>query len=249
MNNKALVIIPARYGSTRFPGKPLAVLHSKPLIQWTYDAVKKSTLVNRVVVATDDINIYNAVSGFGGSVVMTSSKPRTGSDRCAEVAEKSEEDIIINLQADEILKGPEMIDDLINMFIEDTTIKMGTFKIEITDSEELKNKNVVKVVTDINDFALYFSRSPIPYIRDMVSDANSPIPSKTFYKHLGIYAYRKDFLLRFCTLPTTMLENLEKLEQLRAIEHGYSIKVRETGYESYRVDTPEDLKQIESKVI
>ncbi|MDD5434079.1 MAG: NTP transferase domain-containing protein, partial [Nitrospira sp.] len=120
MNNKALVIIPARYSSSRFPGKPLAMLHSKPLIQWTYDAVKKSGLVNRIVVATDDTNIYNSVSGFGGNVVMTSSNPRTGSDRCAEVAEKSEEDIIINLQADEILKGPEMVDDLINMLIEDT---------------------------------------------------------------------------------------------------------------------------------
>ncbi|MDD5434835.1 MAG: 3-deoxy-manno-octulosonate cytidylyltransferase, partial [Nitrospira sp.] len=127
-------------------------------------------------------------------------------------------------------------------------IKMGTLKIEINDPEELWDKNVVKVVTDNNEFALYFSRSPIPHIRDRASSDDS-IPARTFYKHLGIYAYRRDFLLRFCTLPTTRLENLEKLEQLRALEHGHSIKVKETGYESYRVDTPEDLKQIESKVI
>lgn len=247
MNNKALVIIPARYGSSRFPGKPLAALNSKPLIQWIYEAVNKSTLVNRVVVATDDINIYNAVAGFGGNVVITSSKPRTGSDRCAEVAEKSEEDIVINLQADEILSGHEMIDELVSMLIEDTAVGMGTLKKEINSSDELIDKNVVKVVTDINDFALYFSRSPIPHIRDKRADEDDSIPAGTFYKHLGIYAFRKDFLLQFSALPTTRLEDLEKLEQLRAIEHGFRIKVKETGYKSYRVDTPEDLKQIESK--
>lgn len=248
MNNKAIVIIPARYGSSRFPGKPLAVLHSKPLIQWTYEAVKRSTIVSKVIVATDDINIYNAVTGFGGEVVMTSSKPRTGSDRCAEAVQKSKEDIIINLQADEILTGPEMVDDLINMLVKDNSVKMGTLKIEISDPGELNDKNVVKVVTDTNDFALYFSRSPIPYIRDRESDKDDPVPAKTFYKHLGIYAYRRDFLMQFCTLPTTMLEDLEKLEQLRVIEHGFRIKVKETHYKSYRVDTQEDLKQIEKKV-
>ncbi|MBI5192107.1 MAG: 3-deoxy-manno-octulosonate cytidylyltransferase [Nitrospirae bacterium] len=254
MNNNAIVIIPARYGSTRFPGKPLALLHSKPLIQWTYEAVKKSAIVTKVIVATDDINIYNAVTGFGGNVIMTSSKPRTGSDRCAEAVEKSDEDIIINLQADEILTGPEMVDELINTLVEDNGIMMGTLKIEIKDPEELNDKNVVKVVTDVNDFALYFSRSPIPFIRDKSdykSDAKSdynenPVPAKTFYKHLGIYAYRRDFLMQFCTLPTTILEDLEKLEQLRALEHGFKIKVKETHYNSYRIDTQEDLKQIET---
>lgn len=248
MNNKSIVIIPARYGSSRFPGKPLALLHSKPLIQWTYEAVKQSTIVSKVIVATDDINIYNAVTGFGGEVVMTSSKPRTGSDRCAEAVQKSEEDIVVNLQADEILTGPEMVDDLINMLVKDNSVKMGTLKIEISDPGELNDKNVVKVVTDTNDFALYFSRSPIPYIRDRESDKDDPVPAKNFYKHLGIYAYRRDFLMQFCTLPTTMLEDLEKLEQLRAIEHGFRIKVKETHYKSYRVDTQEDLKQIEEKV-
>lgn len=248
MNNKAIVIIPARYGSSRFPGKPLALLHSKPLIQWTYEAVKRSTIVSKVIVATDDINIYNAVTGFGGEVVMTSSKPRTGSDRCAEAVQKSEEDIIVNLQADEILTGPEMVDDLINMLVKDNSVKMGTLKIEISDPEELNDKNVVKVVTDTNDFALYFSRSSIPYIRDRESEEDDHLPAKTFYKHLGIYAYRRDFLMQFCTLPTTMLEDLEKLEQLRVIEHGFRIKVKETHYKSYRVDTQEDLKQIEKKV-
>ncbi len=244
MNDKAAVIIPARYGSTRFPGKVLAPLHSKSLIQWTYEAAGKSGLISRVIVATDDQRIYEAVAGFGGDVTMTSSRARTGSDRCAEVAEGLEEDIIINLQADELLAGPEMINELIELLIEDSSVKMGSLKREIISPEEVWDRNVVKVVTDNNDYALYFSRSPIPYIRDRVFN-----PHKTFYKHLGIYAFRRQFLLLFSSIPTARLEELEKLEQLRALESGFKIKVKETRYESYRIDTPEDLKNIESKVL
>ena len=244
MTNKAAVIIPARYGSTRFPGKALVSIQSKPLIQWIYESAASSKIVNRVIIATDDMRIYEAVKGFGGDVIMTSSKLRTGSDRCAEIAQKLEEEIIINLQADEILNGSEMFDELINSMIKDPSVRMGTLKREITSPEELWDRNVVKVVTDNDDYAIYFSRSPIPYIRDRILSEKEGLPEKTFYKHLGIYVYRRDFLLLFSSLPTTRLEDLEKLEQLRAIESGYRIKVKETWHVSYRVDTPEDLLKI-----
>ena len=244
MINKAAVIIPARYGSTRFPGKALVSVQSKPLIQWIYEAAARSRLVNRVIVATDDMRIYKTVEGFGGEVTMTSSRPRTGSDRCAEIAEKLEEEIIINLQADELLNGSEMFDELILFMIKNQSVRMGTLKREIFYPEELWDRNVVKVVTDNDDNALYFSRSPIPYIRGRILSEKEGLPEKTFYKHLGIYSYRRDFLLLFSALPTTKLEDLEKLEQLRVIESGYRIKVKETGYVSYRVDTPEDLLKI-----
>lgn len=244
---KAAVIIPARYSSTRFPGKALISIGSKPLIQWIYDAAKMSANACNVVVATDEQKIYDTVMGFGGNVMMTSSGLRTGSDRCAEVAQQLHHEIIINLQADEILQGPEMIDDLIHMMKEDETIRMGSLKSEIISPDELMDRNVVKVVTDSNDYALYFSRSPIPHIRDR---RDTPVfPSKTYFKHLGIYAYRRDFLLEFASLPTTHLEELEKLEQLRALECGYRIKMKETLHQSFRIDTPEDLNKLEEGLI
>lgn len=247
--HKVAVIIPARYGSSRFPGKVLTPVQSRPLIQWVYEAAARSSLVNRVVVATDDTMIHDAVVGFGGEVMMTSARPRTGSDRCAEVAKKMAEEMIINLQADELLKGPEMLDELSSIMMEEPAVLMGTLKRELTSANELWDRNVVKVVTDHEDYALYFSRSPIPHIRDRVWNEEEGLPAKTFFKHLGIYAYRRDFLLLFSTLSTTRLEDLEKLEQLRAIESGFRIKVKETGHESYRIDTPEDLKYLEDKVL
>lgn len=247
--DKVAVIIPARYGSSRFPGKVLTPVQSRPLIQWVYEAAARSGLVNRVVVATDDTRIHDAVAGFGGEVMMTSARPRTGSDRCAEVAKKMAEEIIINLQADELLKGPEMLDEISSIMTENPAVLMGTLERELTSANELWDRNVVKVVTDHEDYALYFSRSPIPHIRDRVLSEEEGLPAKTFFKHLGIYAYKRDFLLLFSTLPTTRLEDLEKLEQLRAIESGFRIKVKETGHESYRIDTPEDLKYLEDKVL
>jgi len=247
--HKVAVIIPARYGSSRFPGKVLTPVQSRPLIQWVYEAAARSGLVNRVVVATDDTRIHDAVAGFGGEVMMSSARPRTGSDRCAEVAKKMAEEIIINLQADELLKGPEMLDEISSIMTENPAVLMGTLKRELTSANELWNRNVVKVVTDHEDYALYFSRSPIPHIRDRVLSEEEGLPAKTFFKHLGIYAYRRDFLLLFSALPTTRLEDLEKLEQLRAIESGFRIKVKETGHESYRIDTPEDLKYLEDKAL
>lgn len=245
MAAKAAVIIPARYGSTRFPGKPLVILNSRPLIQWVYEGINKSKSVSRVVIATDDERIYSAVLGFGGDVVKTSSGLRTGSDRCAEVSKDFEEDVIVNLQADEILKGPEMIDELVQIMSEDPSVLMGTLKKEIILPEELWDRNVVKVVSDKDDYAIYFSRSPIPYVRDRVFNNEERLPHKTFYKHLGIYAYRRDFLQLFSKLPASRLEDLEKLEQLRVLESGFKIKIKETGYESYRIDTPEDLINLE----
>ena len=247
--HKVAVIIPARYGSSRFPGKVLTPVQSRLLIQWVYEAAARSGLVNRVVVATDDTRIHDAVAGFGGEVMMSSARPRTGSDRCAEVAKKMAEEIIINLQADELLKGPEMLDEISSIMTENPAVLMGTLKRELTSANELWNRNVVKVVTDHEDYALYFSRSPIPHIRDRVLSEEEGLPAKTFFKHLGIYAYRRDFLLLFSALPTTRLEDLEKLEQLRAIESGFRIKVKETGHESYRIDTPEDLKYLEDKAL
>lgn len=247
--HKVAVIIPARYGSSRFPGKVLTPVQSRPLIQWVYEAAARSGLVNRVVVATDDTRIHDAVAGFGGEVMMTSARPRTGSDRCAEVAKKMAEEIIINLQADELLKGPEMLDEISSIMTENPAVLMGTLKRELTSANELWDRNVVKVVTDHEDYALYFSRSPIPHIRDRVLSEEEGLPAKTFFKHLGIYTYRRDFLLLFSALPTTRLEDLEKLEQLRAIESGFRIKVKETGHESYRIDIPEDLKYLEDKVL
>ncbi|MBI5039088.1 MAG: 3-deoxy-manno-octulosonate cytidylyltransferase [Nitrospirae bacterium] len=247
--HKVAVIIPARYGSSRFPGKVLTPVQSRPLIQWVYEAAARSGLVNRVVVATDDTRIHDAVAGFGGEVMMTSARLRTGSDRCAEVAKKMAEEIIINLQADELLKGPEMLDEISSIMTENPAVLMGTLKRELTSANELWDRNVVKVVTDHEDYALYFSRSPIPHIRDRVLSEEEGLPVKTFFKHLGIYAYKRDFLLLFSALPTTRLEDLEKLEQLRAIESGFRIKVKETGHESYRIDTPEDLKYLEDKAL
>ncbi|MCC6543444.1 MAG: 3-deoxy-manno-octulosonate cytidylyltransferase [Nitrospirae bacterium] len=243
VSKTAAVIIPARYSSTRFPGKALVSIGSKPIIQWIYDAANKSVHTDNVIVATDEQKIYDTVRGFGGNVIMTSSRLRTGSDRCSEVARQLGADIIINLQADEILQGPEMIDELILMMEEDDSIKMGSLKSEITSPGDLMDRNVVKVVTDNNDYALYFSRSPIPHIRDRIN--NEVFPQKTYYKHLGIYAYRRDFLLLFGSLPTTSLEELEKLEQLRVLECGYRIKLKETLHKSFRIDTPEDLKKLE----
>ncbi len=249
MEDRAAVIIPARYGSSRFPGKVLATIQSRPLIQWVYEAVNRSKLVSRVIVATDDQKVYDTITQFGGNVAITSPRPRTGSDRCAEVAEKMEEDIIVNLQADEFLKEPDMVDELIHMLIQDSSIKMGTLKKEINSPEELWDRNVVKVVTDNDDCALYFSRLPIPHIRDRVLSDETSLPDRTFYKHPGIYAYRHDFLLLFGTLLTTQLEDLEKLEQLRAMEYGFKIKVKETRCESYRIDTPDDLRNLERLLI
>jgi 3-deoxy-manno-octulosonate cytidylyltransferase (CMP-KDO synthetase) len=240
-------IIPARFASTRFPGKPLADILGKPMIQHVYERVSQSTSVERVIVATDDERIRSAVVGFGGDVVMTCADHPTGTDRLAEVAEQLDSQIIVNVQGDEPLIDPGMIDLATAPLLEDDAIPMGTLKAAISDPEDFSNPNVVKVVTTQAGFALYFSRSLIPYPRDSAGGANDAMtimsPSPVF-KHIGLYVYRRDFLLKFPKLPETPLERLEQLEQLRALENGYRIRVVETLSTSQGVDVPEDLERV-----
>ncbi|MBI4379500.1 MAG: 3-deoxy-manno-octulosonate cytidylyltransferase [Nitrospinae bacterium] len=255
---KVIAIIPARYASIRFPGKPLAEIHGKPLIQHVWERVSKASLVSRVIVATDDERIFEKVRRFGGEVWMTSRHHRTGTDRISEVAKKIEGDIIVNVQGDEPLIRPKVIDTAVEPFFESPLppfakggeggfFQMGTICTEIKDEDEFKNPNIVKVVFDRNEYALYFSRSPVPYNRDTQGNPPSPPFNKGGwggFKHIGLYVYRRDFLLRFSELPPTPLEEIERLEQLRVLENGYKIKIIKTDYDSIGVDTPEDLEKV-----
>ena len=242
-----IAIIPARFGSTRFPGKSLASIKNKPMIQWVYENTTRATLVTRVIVATDDERIANTVAAFGGEAVMTSPDHATGTDRIAEVARNLSCDLIVNVQGDEPLIHPEMIDEAITPLLNDASIPMGTVCNELTDRDEAFDPNVVKVVLDRNGFALYFSRAPIPWDRDRWITNE---PGKTFtlsaplYKHIGLYVYRSNFLLSYTGMAQLSLEDREKLEQLRALEHGYKIKVVVTKHESFGVDIPDDLSKI-----
>ncbi len=243
-----IAVIPARYGSTRFPGKSLALIQGKPMIQWVYERTSRSRLVNEVIVATDDMRIRDAVAAFGGGVQMTSPSHPTGTDRIAEVAQGLECDIIVNVQGDEPLIRPEMIDQAIAPLIDDSSIQMGTLCRKINDPAESSDPNVVKVVFDSRGFALYFSRAPIPWDRDNQPGSEglrNLKPSGNVYKHIGLYVYRRDFLLKYSKMPQTALERIEKLEQLRALELGHKIRVVETTHESFGVDIPEDLGKIE----
>jgi 3-deoxy-manno-octulosonate cytidylyltransferase (CMP-KDO synthetase) len=240
-------VIPARYGSTRFPGKALALIKDKPMIQWVYERTKRSSLVSRVIVATDDERIRKAVVGFGGEVVMTSAAHATGTDRIAEVARALRCDVVVNVQGDEPLIRSEMIDQTIRPLVDDPAIPMGTVCRKIDDREEAFDPNVVKVVFDRNGFALYFSRSPIPWDRDNWAGKSSwrDLPfTGPMYKHIGLYVYRRQFLLDYSSMPQTALENREKLEQLRVLEAGYRIKTVVTDHESFGVDIPGDLSKI-----
>jgi len=233
--------IPARFASTRLNGKALAQIGGKPMVQWVYERASRSGLVSEVTVATDDERILKAVEGFGGRAVMTSPAHASGTDRVAEAARGSKADIIVNLQGDEPLIEPEAIDQAVRPLIEDPGLLMCTLKTPITDEEEYRDPNVVKVVTDSEGFALYFSRSPIPYSKRPFSKAGSF--SRPF-KHIGLYVFRRDFLFRFSELPPTPLGETEGLEQLRALENGFKIKVVETAYNPVSVDTPEDLERV-----
>jgi 3-deoxy-manno-octulosonate cytidylyltransferase (CMP-KDO synthetase) len=238
---KFLGVIPARYGSTRFEGKPLADIHGHPMIEWVY---KKSKLANldEVIVATDDSRIYDAVVNFGGKVEMTSTNHNTGTDRIAEIAEKyGDYDVIINIQGDEPIIEKEMINSLIDAFKNENELKMATLKHKIIDFNNVKNENFVKVICDKNDYAIYFSRSVIPFPRHLDID--------NYYKHIGIYAYNRKFLLEYAKMEQTPLEKSESLEQLRALENGYKIKVLETNCEIHGVDTREDLEKVKQIIV
>ncbi len=241
---KIVAIIPARYASSRFPGKPLADILGKPMIQHVYERAKKVPEVAEVFVATDDERIYNAVLRFGGQAVMTRAGHPSGTDRIAEAADKlflAEDDIVVNIQGDQPLFPPEIIKDLTSPLLHDKAIPMSTLIYKIVRPEELTDPNHVKTVFDKDGYALYFSRATIPFFR-------GPGPPPDYYKHLGFYAYRKGFLTRFVRLPVGIWEASEKLEQLRALEHGYRIKVVLTPYDSIEVDTPTDLERVKAEI-
>jgi 3-deoxy-manno-octulosonate cytidylyltransferase (CMP-KDO synthetase) len=235
----AIGVIPARYKSTRLPGKPLADILGRPMVQWVYESAARSSL-EAVIVAADDRRVLEAVEKFGGEAVLTSPDHTTGTDRVAEVAGGMNADIVVNIQGDEPFIHPGMIDEIVDPFVNDEDLPMCTSMHEITEEDDLRNPNVVKVVTDKNGFALYFSRSLVPYPR--YRDGFHA------YEHIGIYAFRKDFLMRFSSLDATVLEQTEALEQLRALEHGYRIKVIRTHMEyiPLSVDTEEDLEKARS---
>jgi 3-deoxy-manno-octulosonate cytidylyltransferase (CMP-KDO synthetase) len=240
-------IIPSRYASTRLPAKSLADIHGKPMVQHVYERARQSHLLTRVVVATDDARIEAAVTGFGGTAVMTPVDIQSGSDRIAYAARTLDADIVVNIQGDEPLIDPMMLDETIRLLIDDASASVGTAVKLITSAADLLNPNVVKAVLDTNMFALYFSRSPIPHVRD-VSDAGA-WPSQTrCYKHLGLYVYRAAFLQQFSHFAPTPLERAEKLEQLRILEHGYRIKCALTDTESIAVDTMEDLEHVRLEI-
>ena len=240
-NMKIVAIIPSRYGSTRFDGKPLALIAGKPMIRLVYERAIQAERISDVFVATDDQRIYDAVLAFGGKAVMTSAENRSGTDRVAEAAEKiglDRDDIVVNVQGDQPVFNPACIDELVEPFFVDPDLGMSTLAFKIVNKDEITNPKDVKVTFDSKGFALYFSRSPIPFGRDF---------SDTFdtYKHLGFYAYTGAFLETFRNLPQGRLEMIEKLEQLRALEYGHKIKVVVTGYDSPEVDLPGDIAKVE----
>lgn len=236
---RAVGVIPVRMGSTRFPGKPLADLAGKPMIQRVYECCLKAKRLDDVLIATDDERIFQVVEGFGGKVVMTAPVHPSGSDRIAEVARGLQAEVIVDIQGDEPFIEGELIDRLVGLFGEDSELQMATAATEFGEEDEVGDPNVVKVVCDLEGNALYFSRSAIPFRRN-------PTELK-MRRHIGIYAYRRDFLLDYAEWGPSSLERTEGLEQLRALEHGAKIKVIYTHYTPVKIDTPEDLEKARAR--
>lgn len=233
---KVIGIIPVRFKSKRFPGKPLADISGKPMVQHVYERAKKSKILDDLIIATDDKRIFEKCKEFKAKVVLTGEHP-TGTDRIAEVVKKFKNaEIVVNIQGDEPVIDPEIIDNAVEPLIKDKKILVSTLVHKIEDENELENPNIVKVVLNKDNFALYFSRSVIPYYKNI---------KKIFYKHIGLYVYRKDFLLKFVKMPQSILEKAEELEQLRILENGYKIKAVLTNYSSIPVDVPKDIKKVE----
>ncbi|MBU0503398.1 MAG: 3-deoxy-manno-octulosonate cytidylyltransferase [Candidatus Omnitrophota bacterium] len=233
-------VIPARYSSTRFAGKVLADILGKPMLQHVWERSKKSLLLDDLIIACDEDKVAEKAREFGAKVVMTSKGHVCGTDRIAEVVNPLDVKVIINIQADEPLIHPSMIDSVAQALLGNKSISMATLMKKIESHELIKDPNIVKVVVDMNNFALYFSRAAIPF-----RAANSDIALPAYYKHIGLYGYTKDFLFIYKNLAPSNLERIEKLEQLRVLEEGYRIKVIETKYDSIGVDTPEDLEKVE----
>ncbi|MDY6955217.1 MAG: 3-deoxy-manno-octulosonate cytidylyltransferase [Thermodesulfobacteriota bacterium] len=239
---RIVAIIPCRYDSKRFEGKPLMAICGKPMVQWVYERAEKAHIVTEVLVATDDEKIFRCVQDFGGQVLMTAADHRSGSDRVAEAAGRlhlKEDDVVINIQGDQPAFDPQCLLEIVSPLKKEPGLDMSTLICRIKDAHEVRDPNCVKCVFDSNGFALYFTRSPIPFNRD----ESAP---RDVFKHLGIYAFRKRFLDCFALLPKGRLEGIEKLEQLRVLEHGHRIKVVETSHDSRAVDTPEDMKKLEA---
>ena len=237
-----LGVIPARFASTRLMGKPLANIGGKPMIQHTFEGASKSKLLNKIIIAVDDSKVADVAKSFGASVMMTPKEVQTGTDRIAIVAKEfPRADIIVNIQGDEPFIKGMMIDQAIEPLLFDPIVNVSTLAKKINSAEELISPSIPKVVFDYENFALYFSRSPIPFVRE-AADASEAIHLADIYKHIGLYAFRRESLFRFTSLEQTDLERWEKLEQLRMLEHGFKIKVVVTEYDSFSVDTPEDLK-------
>ena len=239
---KVLAVIPARYASERFPGKMVADLDGKPLVYHAYARALEAELVDEAVIAADDPQIVEALEPHGAEVVMTSPEHCTGTDRVAEVAAHCDAEIIVNVQGDEALIAPKVIDDTIRPLLREPDVVMSTACHALTDERKVADPNVVKVVRDARGHALYFSRAPIPHLRDSGAQAVS------HFQHIGLYVFRRDFLIVYANMPQTSLEKLEKLEQLRALENGYKIAVVETDYRCIGVDTPEDLEEVRALI-
>jgi len=240
-----VAIIPARYGATRLPGKPLADIAGKPLIQWVVERAAACSRVDRVVVATDDQRILDAVVAFGGEAMMTSDCCHSGSDRIAETLDRIECDLVVNVQGDEPMMASETIDLAVEALERDPDCPVSTAAIALHDRLEWESPHVVKVVTDAQGYALYFSRSPIPNRSRSGPDVAKPGARPVWgLKHLGLYVYRRQALLDYVAWAPSHLEQIEKLEQLRFLDHGYRIRVAETRYDSIGVDTPEELERV-----
>lgn len=237
---KIVVVIPARYASTRLPGKPLISLAGKPMIQHVYERAKRAQTVHEVLVATDDQRILDAVQSFGGVAHMTRADHRTGTERIAEVAAHEPGDIFVNVQGDEPLIDPICIDTAIAALLEDPPAQIATVATAIRHANDVMDPNVVKTVLDFDEFALYFSRAPIPWIRDTQQKLRVK-----YWKHLGLYVFQRDALLDYPTLPQGELERIEQLEQLRWLENGYRIRVAEVPHDAVSVDVPDDVARVE----
>ncbi len=238
---RILGVIPARFASTRFPGKALASLAGKTILQHVFERASEARYLTQVIIATDDDRIASAARSFRAPVRMTRADHLSGTDRVAEIASADTADLVVNIQGDEPLIDPAAVDAAVLAMLDDFDSPMGTLKKRIENADEISNFNVVKVVTDLAGHAIYFSRSPIPHVARHAGQRPAP---PTVYKHIGLYVYRRDFLLSYSGLRIGPLEQSERLEQLRALENGYSIRVVETEYESFGVDTPEDLDRV-----
>lgn len=233
---KILCVIPSRINSTRLPRKPLQLIQGKPMVEWVYRNASSCAILTKVVVATDSQEVADIVKSCGGEAILTDPALKTGSDRVAAVASQYPEmEIVINLQGDEPFIKPQMLEELVAPYLRGESPEMTTLAYKLTSEQEYYSHDIVKVITDLNSCALYFSRSPLPYFR------SSEINYQLVYHHIGIYAFRRDFLLHYTTLPQTPLEQAESLEQLRALEHGYKIKVSLTSTRTLEINQPKEL--------